>query len=94
MFLRGDPRRWIRQPAAIAALVLSDASAHALLGHRQGTDSRGLTTPFVVALLVIGAGSAFYHASLSFAGQFVDVLGMYSWRHCVPASTWPDTVSP
>ncbi len=30
-----------------------------------------------IALLVIGLGSAFYHASLSFAGQFFDVMGMY-----------------
>ncbi len=32
---------------------------------------------FVVALLVIGLGSAFYHARLSYTGQFIDVLGMY-----------------
>jgi hypothetical protein len=32
---------------------------------------------FALASLLIGFGSAFYHASLSFAGQFVDVFGMY-----------------
>jgi hypothetical protein len=26
---------------------------------------------------MIGLGSAFYHASLTFAGQFFDVMGMY-----------------
>lgn len=32
---------------------------------------------FASALLLIGIGSAFYHASLSFVGQTLDVLGMY-----------------
>ncbi len=32
---------------------------------------------FAFALLVTGIGSAFYHARLSYTGQFVDVLGMY-----------------
>ena len=30
-----------------------------------------------VALVMIGLGSAFYHASLTFVGQTIDVLGMY-----------------
>jgi hypothetical protein len=32
---------------------------------------------FGIALIIIGLGSAFYHASLTFAGQFFDVMGMY-----------------
>jgi hypothetical protein len=32
---------------------------------------------FGAACVLIGLGSAFYHASLTFAGQFADVLGMY-----------------
>lgn len=30
-----------------------------------------------ITLIMIGLGSAFYHASLTFAGQFFDVMGMY-----------------
>jgi hypothetical protein len=37
----------------------------------------GYAIVYAVALVVVGFGSAFYHASLSFVGQFVDVLGMY-----------------
>lgn len=37
----------------------------------------GKTALYAVALVVIGLGSAFYHASLTFVGQFFDVLGMY-----------------
>ena len=32
---------------------------------------------FATAIIAIGLGSAFYHASLTFMGQFFDVFGMY-----------------
>ena len=32
---------------------------------------------YVFSLMIIGMGSAFYHASLTFVGQFFDVMGMY-----------------
>jgi hypothetical protein len=37
----------------------------------------GYTLVYAGALIVVGLGSAFYHASLSFVGQFADVMGMY-----------------
>ncbi len=41
------------------------------------TSRRAYPIVFGAALIFIGLGSAFYHASLTFAGQFVDVMGMY-----------------
>ena len=41
------------------------------------TRSAAYPAVFATALLIIGAGSAFYHASLTFAGQFADLMGMY-----------------
>ena len=32
---------------------------------------------YSMALIIAGFGSAFYHASLTFSGQYIDVLGMY-----------------
>lgn len=40
-------------------------------------ENRAAAQLYAAALFVIGLGSAFYHASLSFVGQFFDVLGMY-----------------
>ncbi len=46
---------------------------------RSNVMTRQRTYPLLygIALMLIGLGSAFYHASLTFAGQFVDVMGMY-----------------
>lgn len=37
----------------------------------------GAGAVYSFSVLLIGLGSAFYHASLSFVGQFFDLLGMY-----------------
>jgi hypothetical protein len=60
--------------------------------------SRAATWRFVGATALVGVGSAFFHASLTFWGQTADVLGMYlvatllllesvARRHTVRAST-------
>jgi Ceramidase len=41
------------------------------------TRQRAYFLVYGIAIVVIGLGSAFYHASLTFAGQFADLMGMY-----------------
>ena len=41
------------------------------------TRQRAYPTLFGIALIITGLGSAFYHATLTFIGQFFDVMGMY-----------------
>ncbi|MDZ7359388.1 MAG: ceramidase [candidate division KSB1 bacterium] len=46
-------------------------------GRNLMTSQRAYPLLFGMNLIVIGLGSAFYHASLTFVGQFFDVMGMY-----------------
>ena len=65
----------IRQPAnAISSLFFLPPGLVIL---RRGWPDRGTATSYGLALVVIGLGSAGYHASLTFSGQIADVLGMY-----------------
>ncbi len=48
-----------------------------LRGLNRMAASRAYAFTYGSALVLIGLGSAFYHASLTFAGQFCDVMGMY-----------------
>jgi hypothetical protein len=70
----------VRQPAnALSSLAFVVV---ALLLLRERTRASADPAPvyrgvYIGALIVIGFGSAFYHASLTFAGQFIDVMGMY-----------------
>ncbi len=41
------------------------------------TRQRSYAVTYGVTLILIGLGTAFYHASLTFAGQFADLMGMY-----------------
>lgn len=44
--------------------------------HQRGV-AFGRAALYAGSLVLIGLGSAFYHASLTFIGQFFDVMGMY-----------------
>lgn len=80
----------VRQPANawsslafVAAAILIVMRARADRRDRSGVPVNAMTTGtawpavYVVALVVTGLGSAFFHASLTLVGQFLDVLGMY-----------------
>jgi hypothetical protein len=73
----------MRQPANTWSSMAFVAAGFWILGSEGGTRGGKPSLRPVhrillgIAVLLIGYGSAFYHATLSFAGQFFDVFGMY-----------------
>ena len=80
----------IRQPSNAWSSLAFVFVSLLVVGHTLTVRSRNRIAPqnameksavypmtFVLALLLVGFGSAFYHMSLTFAGQFFDVFGMY-----------------
>lgn len=65
---------WVRQPANTwSSLTFCAAAAVMALEKRRGVEA----WCFVIAVFLVGATSAVYHASLSFIGQTLDVQSMY-----------------
>ena len=66
----------IRQPANSLSSLAFVVVAVIVLCHGWRND-RVKASLLALTLALVGIGSALYHASLSFTGQFFDVLGMY-----------------
>jgi hypothetical protein len=74
----GD-NKLLRQPAnALSSFTFVFVGVFVLILKRREKRFPAIyKTIFSAAAIAIGVGSAFYHASLTFIGQFFDVLGMY-----------------
>lgn len=93
----------VRQPInAWSSLAFVPVGLWAAFGAGRGSGGYGPAhrTAWGVGLVLVGLGSAFYHASLTYLGQFFDVLGMHivalamlgfaveRWRRTWLVGTW------
>jgi hypothetical protein len=79
---------WVAQPAntwsnlafvLVGLLVIARGRADTAQGLRRSpiTERATYSAVYGGTCILVGMGSTFYHASLTFAGQFFDVMGMY-----------------
>ena len=86
LFLRSD-RHWVHPPAdrtwsnlafvLVGLLILEDVWRSSSTRSNLLARRRVYGFVYVFAVMLIGLGSWFYHASLTFVGQWFDVMGMY-----------------
>jgi hypothetical protein len=76
---------FIRQPintysnlayVLVGLLILANARTDSARANLMSSH-RAFPTVFGIATILIGVGSFFYHASLTFVGQWFDLMGMY-----------------
>lgn len=70
------PTQTVNSLSSLAFIVLGVA-ALMLARPAPGTRERALTPYFAATMVFIGASSFFYHSTLSFLGQFLDVFSIY-----------------
>jgi hypothetical protein len=82
-FCEASSGRFPEQAAnAVSSFAFIFLGIWALLSTREpevGTRERGLKPYFAVTMIFLGVSSFYYHATLSFIGQFFDIFSMYAF---------------
>jgi hypothetical protein len=76
-FCEGIRPGTVAQPVNAWSSLAFALAGFFVVGQAENKPLRGKSLLYAGALILIGLGSAFYHAALTFIGQFFDVLGMY-----------------
>ena len=74
----GFPTQLMNSLSSFAFVALGVAAV-LMVRPASGTRERALTPYFAATMVFIGASSFFYHSTLSFVGQFLDIFSMYTF---------------
>ncbi|MEP6481560.1 MAG: ceramidase domain-containing protein [Rhodoglobus sp.] len=77
--LASIPKQLADSFSSLAFVFLGVWTLLATRGPAVGTPERRLTPLFGIVFVFIGASSFFYHSTLSFFGQFLDIFSMYAF---------------